>query len=369
MSDTVSLHFIRNEAARALLSPLTGGRASAHIRPTIAAIYITGFCNSRCGMCDFWKNPHNPKELSSEQWGVVFSRLKAFGVDFIGVNASGEMFTRPDVYDILGHLDALGIKFGVNSNGTLFSEPRAKRLAALRPRAVTIGMDGVGDDAYLATRGLKRGFSKVSRHIDNLLDAGIANVGIGTVLMEANIDQWLPLAQFAVDKGLSGIRYTAHHDAYFTPEGSQQQSIYADAGFQARVEDNIGKLIEIKRATGIVKNSEAYLRQVVEYYRDPHHFFPVPCLQGSNRIEVDVYGNVTLCSFVTDPLGNLLEQEMEEIWNSEAHRQAREAAYQGQCPKCFLSCYAEENLRLSPSGFLPTLANSAQRAKLLLKTP
>lgn len=360
------LHLLRNETGRALLSPLTGGRASAHIRPTIAAIYITRQCNSRCTMCDFWKNEQDPAELSSEQWGVVFSRLKAFGVDFVGVNASGEMFTRRDVFDILGHLRDLGMSFGVNSNGTLFTPTRARRLAALGPRAITLGLDGVGDAAYLATRGLKNGFTKISRHIDNLKKEGIGNIGIGTVLMEQNLYEWVGLAKFALEKGLSGVRFTAHHDAYFTPQGEGRPSAYADPAFLNVVEGEIEKLIELKRRTGIVKNSEAYLRRVPAFYRDQKHYFPVPCLQGSNRIEIDVYGNVTLCSFVTEPLGNLIRQDMEEIWLSEQHRRAREDAYAGNCPKCFLSCYGEENLRLSAEGFLPTLANSLQRGALLL---
>lgn len=361
-----SPHLVRNEALRALLSPLTNGRISTSIRPTIAALYITRFCNSRCTMCDFWKNEADPAELTSEQWGVVFSRLKAFGVDFVGVNASGEMFTRRDVFDILGHLRALNMNFGVNSNGTLFTPKRAKRLAALRPRAVTIGMDGVGDASYLATRGLKNGFTKISRHIDNLQREGIENIGLGTVLMKENVYEWVGLAEYALDKGLSGVRYTAFHDAYFNPESDPVGSEYRDPDFISLVEREIGKLIELKRKTGIVKNSEAYLRRVTEFYKDQKNYFPVPCLQGSNRIEIDAYGNVTLCSFMTEPLGNLVKQEMEEIWQSQQHRQAREDAYNGNCPKCFLSCYGEENLRLSSQAFLPTLGNSISRGMRLL---
>lgn len=361
-----SLRLLRNETARALLSPLTRGVASTHIRPTIAAIYITNYCNSRCTMCDFWKNKRDPNELSSEQWGVVFSRLKAFGVDFVGINASGEMFTRADVFDILKHLRNLNLNFGVNSNATLLIPANAKKLAELKPRAVTIGLDGVGDAAYMATRGLKNGFAMICRNIKNLQQEGIHNIAIGTVLMEQNIEQWVELARFAHEKGLSGIRYTAHHDAYFTPQNGKEHSRSIDHSIISTMEKEIDKLISFKRETGIVKNSVDYLRRVPDFYRDPQNYFPLPCLQGSNRIEVDVYGNVTLCSFVTEPLGNLLQREMEDIWNSELHHQARKKAYQGYCPKCFLSCYAEENLRLSSEGFFPTLANSVKRGILLL---
>lgn len=355
-----------HESARAILSPLTGGRASGWIRPTIAAVYITKYCNSRCNMCDFWKGDRDPGELTAEQWGIVFSRLKAFGVGFVGINASGEMFTRQDVFQILQHLHDLGLGFGVNSNGTLFTTAKARRLAELGPRQVTIGLDGVGNESYLATRGLKGGFDKVSRHIDNLLDAGVRGVSIGSVLMHENIDDWVPLAEFALDKGLSGIRYTAYHDSYFNVPTILKGQQYGGEGFMQKAAENIEALLELKRKTGIVKNSEAYLHRVLEFYRQPRTYFPVPCLQGSNRIEIDVFGNVTLCSFVTEPLGNLVSQDMEAIWESEGHRSAREAARAGKCPKCFLSCYGEENLRLSATGALPTLGDSIRRMSRML---
>jgi len=361
-----SIHLLRNESLRAILSPLTKGHASEYFRPTIAAVYLTTFCNSRCTMCDFWKNEHNPRELTSEQWGIVFSRLKAFGVDFVGVNASGEMFTRPDAFEILGHLRDLGMRFGVNSNGTLFTPTKSKRLAALNPAQITIGLDGVGDASYLVTRGLKNGFTKVSRHIDNLMEAGIRNIYLGSVMMRENLHDWYRIAEFAIEKGLPGVRFTAFHAAYFNQDPAKTDAGYGGTEFLTAAEQEIGKLIELKRRTGIIKNSEEYLRRITDYYRDPTHYFPVPCLQGTNRIEIDVYGNVTLCSFVTEPLGNLVHQEMEEIWQTDQHRRAREAAYCGDCPRCYLSCYGEENLRLSTAAFLPTLGDSLQRGARLL---
>ena len=317
-------------------------------------------------MCDFWKNEEDPSELSSEQWGVVFSRLKAFGVGFVGVNASGEMFTRKDVFDILGHLKALKLAFGINSNGLQLTRSRARRLAELAPRQITIGFDGVGDESYERTRGLAKGFSTVDDNFEHMKRAGLNNIGIGSVLMRENIDDWLPLAQYALEKGLAGIRYTAYHDAYFNPQSDPRFSSYTETSFRERVGQEVERLIDLKRRTGIIRNSEAYLRRVPDFYADQRGYFPVPCLQGSNRIEIDVYGNVTLCSFVTEPLGNLLEQEMTAIWDSETHRVARESAYRGDCPHCFLSCYGEENLRLSTQGFMPTVGNSVRRGLRLL---
>lgn len=360
------IHLLKNEALRALASPLSGGHAALHIKPTIAAIYITKFCNSRCTMCDFWRNEKDPNELSSEQWGIIFSKLKAFGVEYIGVNASGELFTRRDAFKILGHIKDLGMDFGVNSNATLFTSSKAKQLAALGPRAVTIGLEGVGNEMYLATRGLKNGFNKITRSIENLKKAGIDNIGIGAVLMRENIDHWIKLVEWARDTGIAGVRFTAQHDSYFNPVSDPKMSSYADPDFIEKVGSEIEKLIQFKKHYGIVRNSSKYLRQVVDFYKDQMNFFPSPCVQGGNRIELDVYGNVTLCSFLTKPLGNLLKEDMNTIWNSEVHKKAKHEAFEGKCPRCYLSCYAEENLRLSPSGAIPTMSNSIERGIRLL---
>lgn len=359
------LRLALREGARAIVAPLSDGRASGLIRPTVAALYLTGFCNSRCTMCDFWRNDRDPLELPGEQWGIAFSRLKAFGVEFVGVNASGEMFTRRDALEVLRHLRDLDLAFGVNSNGTLFTRRASKALASLAPTQVTIGIDGAGEEAYVATRGLRGGFARVLRNIGHLQDAGVRNIYLGTVLMSENVGQWGELAELAVRLGLAGIRYTAFHSSYFG-NGRSGESSYSGQAFLDVARAEIGRLIEMKRKTGIVKNSEAYLRRVVEYYENPRGYFPVPCLQGSNRIEVDVYGNVTLCSFMNEPLGNLVSQEMEEIWASKRHRKARDDAYYGRCARCFLSCYAEENLRLSRAAVLPTLGDSLRRAGRLV---
>lgn len=361
-----SLHLIKQEVLRAGLSPLTNGRISTYIRPSIAAVYLTRFCNSRCTFCDFWKYDRDPLELSSEQWGVIFSRLKAFGVAYVGVNASGEMFTRRDVFDILGHIRDLGMDFGVNTNGTLLGERKAKQLASLKPRVVTLGLDGVGNEHYLQTRGLKNGFDKVVGNIQHMQDAGITNIRVGSVLMKENMHDWVNLCQFALDKKLEGIRFTAYHDAYFNFDASPIISEYSQPGFLSLVKTEIDQLLELKRSTGIVKNSAEYLLKVPEFFKDQKSYFPAPCLQGSNRIELDAHGNVNLCSFVTKSLGNLVNQEMEDIWKSELHRQARDDAYHGKCPHCFLSCYSEENLRLSTAGFIPTLGESLKRSMRLL---
>jgi len=357
---------IRNEASRAILSPLTNGTASQHIKPTIATVYLTKSCNSQCNFCDFWKNDKDPNELTSEQWGIIFSKLKKFGVGFMGVNASGEMFFRQDASKILRHLHNMEMPFGVNSNGLLLHGKRAKQLAELKPRQVTIGMDGFGDESYLETRGIKNGLTKVTNNIKEMQELGLDTISFGTVMMIENMNDWVRLAEFALEHNLSGIRFTAFHDNYFNPQSQPTGSRYAQEVVQARIAEEIKKLIQLKQETGIIKNSETYLNQVLEFYKDQTHYFPRPCLQGSNRIEIDIYGNVTLCSFVTNPLGNLVTQEMDEIWESEIHKRAREDAFNGRCPKCFLSCYGEENIRLSREGFIPTISHSFKRGVTLL---
>ena len=362
-----SVKLLINESARSLLAPLTNGIASDFIKPTIAAVYLTSYCNSQCNMCDFWKNDRDPNELSSEQWGVVFSRLKAFGVRYVGINASGEVFTRKDIFKILTHLRELDLDFGINSNGTLLTKSKAKQLAELSPRVITLGLDGIGDENYFATRGLKSGFSKLIKNIEYLKNSGIENIRIGSVMMRDNIKDWMNLCEFTHRYHLTGIRFTAFHEDYFSNAVKNVLSPYKDPSFIAKVRAEVDKIITFKKNTGLVNNSEIYLRSVSDFFQSQHEYFPHHCLQGSNRIEIDVYGNVTLCSFMTDALGNLNDTDMWDIWNSTAHKSARYNAYHGKCPHCFLSCYAEENIRLSSRHFVNSFGDTIGRAKRLIR--
>ena len=57
-----SLSLFTAEMLRATGAPLTGGYLSDLIRPRIASVYLTEYCNSKCIMCDFWKRDRNPTE-------------------------------------------------------------------------------------------------------------------------------------------------------------------------------------------------------------------------------------------------------------------------------------------------------------------
>jgi len=150
------------------------------------------------------------------------------------------------------------MSFGVNSNGTLFTPTKARRLAELGPRAVTLGLDGVGDAAYLATRGLKNGFTKISRHIDNLKKEGIGNIGIGAVLMEQNLYEWVGLAQFALDKGLSRHSFYRPPRRLFHPGRRSTRFVYTDPAFPQFGGRADRETDRTEAQDGIVKNSEAY---------------------------------------------------------------------------------------------------------------
>ncbi|MCK5231215.1 MAG: radical SAM protein, partial [Desulfobulbaceae bacterium] len=130
-------------------------------RPTVFAFYLTKRCNSRCQMCDFWKNQKMSDELSYNEICSILTDLKQFGVKTISFSAEGEIFTRKDTIQILEFAKELGFVFGVNSNGLAINKELAAQIARLQPNSVVLSIDTTDPEQYASIRGVKNGLERV----------------------------------------------------------------------------------------------------------------------------------------------------------------------------------------------------------------
>ena len=95
-----------------------------------------------------------------------------------------------------------------------------------------------------------------------------------------------------------------------------------------------------------MRNSQYYLQQIPKFY-EADYFFPVKCFIGYRRIDISEQGDITLCPFMGEPIGNVFKKDLEAIWFSEKADAVRQKMIKGKCPGCWLSCYGEENIRFT----------------------
>lgn len=110
-------------------------------RPVYAVWEITLRCDHACSHCGSRAETARPDELSTEELLEVADQLVRIGtreVTLIG----GEAYLRSDVYDLIAHLRAGGIRVAIQTGGLGMTERRVAKLAEVGLQQVGVSIDG-----------------------------------------------------------------------------------------------------------------------------------------------------------------------------------------------------------------------------------
>ncbi len=344
------ISYLIHDAANMALIPLCfriGGRAT--LPPTIAIIFLTKKCNSRCSICEYWKNRDFSDELSTHKWRDVLNGLKKLGVKMINFTADGEILIRKDAFEIMQYADKLGFLISINTNG-LILDRFLKQVIELDPLQMQISLDVFDDEFYKRVRGVPNGFAKVKDNILALKAGGYNRISVGSVVIKDNLDDLLKLQNFCLENGFT-YRVTAFQFEGFGADNRIQREAYRDAGFLKRLKEIANKFS--KRP---INNTPFYLESMANYYvEDKYH--PLNCIVGIYKIFILPSGDVSLCNIMHEKAvaGNVNENSLSDIWFSNKANEIREKIKDKKCPSCWLSCFSEDNIRFSPIFFLKNI--------------
>lgn len=314
----------------------------ATLPPTIAIALLTKQCNSKCTICEFWKNKDYSNELETKEWFNVIKGLKRLGVKMINFSADGEILTRKDSFEIMQYANNLGFLISINTNG-LVLDRFLKQTIELDPIQMQISLDVFDNASYKRVRGVPNGFTKVKDNILALKAAGYKRISVGSVLMKDNLEDLLKLQDFCLENGFT-YRVTAFQFEGFGVDNKKQKEIYREADNLNRIRKTANKLLK-----GPMNNTPFYLESMANYYaKDKFH--PLECIVGLYKIFILPSGDVSLCNIMHESAvaGNVKEKSLSEIWFGNKANKIRNQIKNKKCPSCWLSCFAEDNIRFSP---------------------
>ena len=102
-------------------------------------------CNLTCKHCySISADTHFPGELDTAQVFAVMDDLKAARVPVL-ILSGGEPLLRPDIFEIAHRAKAMGFYTALSSNGTLITEAKIARIAAVDFNYVGVSLDGIAD--------------------------------------------------------------------------------------------------------------------------------------------------------------------------------------------------------------------------------
>ena len=165
-------------------------KAAASKTPLDVAFELTPVCNMACRMCYVRMDKKTQENIaplhSASDWLSIAEQAREHGLLFV-LLTGGEPFTHPEFREILSGLHERGFIVSINTNGTLIDEKVIEWLKLTPPSRVNLTLYGAMDETYARLCGKKDGFTRASKAIELLRDAGIT-VKINVSLTPYNVN-------------------------------------------------------------------------------------------------------------------------------------------------------------------------------------
>jgi MoaA/NifB/PqqE/SkfB family radical SAM enzyme len=178
-------------------------RAAACRQPVNASFELTSRCNLSCSMCYIRLGTDDSplkKELPASAWLSLARDAVENGMVFL-LLTGGEIFLRPDFFQIYEPLTRMGLILTLFTNGTLITSEIARRLAHSPPSRVEITLYGATPETYEAVTGIPGSYAHCFNGIELLLENRIP-LGLKTTLTRQNVRELEAMRQMAHNWGL-----------------------------------------------------------------------------------------------------------------------------------------------------------------------
>ena len=181
------------EAKKVYLDRKAEERARLFKDPELIYLFfeLTRSCNEKCFHCGSSCAPGLGHGPSVEEFKAVLDDVKEhFDLKKLQLCITGgEPLLYPGFAELLGYAHEQGFRWGMTTNATLITEDVANMLADVGMGTVSVSIDGLRD-THDRQRGLKGGYDKAMRGIQNLIDRkAFRHIQVTTVVNHKNIGE------------------------------------------------------------------------------------------------------------------------------------------------------------------------------------
>jgi radical SAM protein with 4Fe4S-binding SPASM domain len=286
-------------------------RPSAPYRMDLA---ITYRCNNDCAHCYNARERDFP-ELHTENWKHILDQLWALGVPHI-VFTGGEATLRNDLPELIAHAESNGQITGLNTNARrLADETYVQKLVDAGLDHVQITVESCDEQIHDGMMRAKGAFKQTIHGLKNVLATPLY-VMTNTTMLRTNVHKIPDTLDFLAGLGVPTIGLNA--------------LIYAGQGLKVGTglhERELQPILDI----AIQKTAEHKQRLIWYTPTQYCNFDPTQSNLGVKGCTASLYsmciesnGNVLPCQSYYRPLGNMLTDEWDSIWNHKLSVQLRE---------------------------------------------
>ncbi len=305
-------------------------------KPRHIQIEVTNRCNMDCSMC-----PREDLEIELEHmdWAKFLAVVDQLtDKEDITLTGWGEPFLHPRIFDMIATCKQRGHKVMITSNG-LFTKPTMiENILRSGLDALTFSIDSVDADANV-----KDGHnnSDVYRNIETIAELrklGSLSLRLQSTLHAGCEQDLYGVIRYAAKIGCDVVN-VGRIDRKYAPElkrpsEQEEKRIFKEA-------DKIARSLGVQLDWLQFSVSSGFTRFAYQLLRNKLHQSGKYCLKTFDNAYVSREGNVTPCCLLPQAkMGNMLDQKIEDIWQSGTFDDFREN-YRDTCGSCDLWTIAQ----------------------------
>jgi radical SAM protein with 4Fe4S-binding SPASM domain len=330
-------------------------RAALSRQPAYGAFELTSRCNLACRMCYVRHGAGDREQLARElpasAWLELTRQAVAGGMVFL-LLTGGEVFLRPDFFEIYEPLTRMGLVLSLFTNGTLITPEIARLLAAAPPSRTEITLYGATPATYEAVTGRPGSFAACCAGIEALVSHRVP-LGLKTTLTRQNVGELEAMRRLARQWGVpfsASWMLAGRPDRTPTPledcRLSAADCISLEATDQASADEW----------------TEMALKET-----DPGRRANFYCQAGKAAFAINPAGEMHVCMLLSQPAARPLENGFAEAWQEvqayadsapPAAVKCRDCEVLAYCARCPAWSWMETGTLTDPVPYLCDLARA-----------
>lgn len=286
-------------------------RPSAPYRMDLA---ITYRCNNDCAHC-YNARERNFPELKTDDWKKILDQLWALGVPHI-VFTGGEATLREDLPELIRHAESNGQITGLNTNARRLADARyVQQLVDAGLDHVQITVESCDEQIHDLMMRRNGAFKQTIAGLKNALETKLY-VMTNTTMLRTNVHTIPNTLDFLADLGVPTIGLNA--------------LIYSGHGLTVGTglrESELQPILDIATQKTAARGQRLIWYTPTQYCQfDPtaSNLGVKGCTAALYSMCIESNGNVLPCQSYYHPLGNILTDSWDSIWNHKLSVQLRE---------------------------------------------
>jgi putative heme d1 biosynthesis radical SAM protein NirJ2 len=288
----------------------------------------TKVCNLKCEHCYRDAGDKDPEELTTQEGRDLLSEIAKAGFKII-ILSGGEPLMRPDIYELIEHAKAVGLRPVLGSNGTLFTPQIIRRLKQAGITRAGISLDSKDFRIHDAFRKHDGAWDSTVNAMRMCKEEGL-DFQVHTTVTKRNFNEIIDITDFVTSLGAK-----AHHIFFLVPTGRGKDinSVFINA---AEIRQVLEQVLEKQKKTSIELKpvcAPQFVPLAKKMGMDLR--FTRGCLAGTAYCCILPNGDVHPCPYLPLKVGNVREQPFGAIWEkSDIFRKLRTLEYSGACGGC-----------------------------------